>query len=108
MLFVIGIKLLAQSIRCSNKIHGVIIQQKEEIKLADNTTVFLADIQSASNLFDLLSVFEKRSDVKINHGKSELLWLSSMQQRKDSLLKLQFKDELIYALGVQKTTNKNF
>ena len=94
--------------------HGIIIQQKEEIKLAqyaDDTTVFLVDTQSASNLLDLLSVFEKCSGLKINYGQSELLWLGSMRQRKDILLNLQFRDEPIYALGVhfsydQETANK--
>jgi len=85
LLFVIGIELLTQSIRRSNKIHGITIQQNEEIKLAqyaDDTTVFLADTQSASNLFDLLSLFERCSGLKISHGKSEFLWLRSMQQIK--------------------------
>jgi len=103
LLFVIGIELLAQNIRRSNKIHGIIIQQKEEIKLAqyaDDTTVFPTDTQSASNLFDLLSVFVKCSGLKINRGKSLFSWLGSMRQRKDGLLKLQFSDEPIYALGV--------
>ena len=76
LLVVIGIELLNQSIRRWNKILGIIIQpQKEEIKpaqYADETTVFLADTQSVSDLFDLLSVFEKCSGFKINHGKSEL------------------------------------
>lgn len=116
LLFVIGIELLAQSIRRSNKIHGIIIQQKEEIKLAqyaDDTKAFLADTWSAFYHLDLLSVFEKCSGLKINHGKSELLWLGSMRQRKNSFLKLQFRDEPIYALGVhfsndQETTNNIF
>ena len=58
ILFVISMELLAQSIRQSNDIKGIHIQGNEEVKLtqyADDTTAILADVQSVSNLFDLLS-----------------------------------------------------
>ena len=55
-LFVIAIKLLAQSIRRSKEIKGTTIDEHNEVKLsqyADGTTVLLSDVQSASKLFDL-------------------------------------------------------
>lgn len=56
-LFVIAIELLVQSIGCSKEIKGITIGEHKEVKLsqyADDTTVLLSDVQSVSNLFDLL------------------------------------------------------
>ena len=69
ILFVIAMELLAQSIRRSNNIEGIYIQGNEEVKLtqhADNTTAILADVKSVSNLFELPSLFERCSGLKIN------------------------------------------
>ena len=64
---------------------------------------FLSDAQSVSNLFDLLSLFEKCSGLKINQPKSEMLWLGSSRHRKDALLDLQMSGEPVYPLGVHFT-----
>ena len=105
-LFVIAIKLLAQSIRRSKEIKGITIDEHDEVKLsqyADGTTVLLSDVQSASKLFDLLSLFERCSGLKLNQTKSEMLWLGSMHHRKDTILDLQMSGEPVYALGVHFT-----
>ena len=86
----------------------IIIQGDEVVKLsqyADDTTALLADVQSVSNLFDLLSLFEKCSGLKINQTKSEMLWLGSLRHRKDAIFNLQISDEPVYALGVHFTFN---
>ena len=52
------LELLGQRTRRSNQIKGIHIQGSEEVKLtqyADDTTAILADVQSVSNLFELLS-----------------------------------------------------
>jgi len=85
------------------------IQENEEIKLsqyADDTDVLLADVQSVSNLYDLLSLFERCSGVKINRAKSEMLWLGSMRNSKDTILDLQITSEPVYALGVHFTYDR--
>ena len=99
ILFVIAIELLAHSIRRSKEIKGITIGENKEVKLsqyADDTTLFLSDAQSVSNLFDLLSLFEKCSGLKINQTKSEMLWLGSSRHRKMS-------GEPVYALGMHFT-----
>ena len=101
-------ELLAQSIKRSKDIKGIHIQGNEEVKLtqyADDTTALLADVQSVSNLFDLLSLFEKCSGLKINQAKSEMLWLGSMRHRKDAICNLRISDDPVYALGVHFTYN---
>ena len=90
-LFVIAIELLAQSIRLSKEIKGITIDEHNEVKLsqyaaADDTTVLLSDVQSASKLFDLLSLFERCSGLKLNQTKSEMLWLGALHHRKDIIL----------------------
>jgi len=99
-------ELVAQSIRRSKDIKGKHIQGNEEVKLtqyAEDTTALLADVQSVSKLFDMLSLFEKYSGLKINQVKSEMLWLGSRRHRKDIICSLQISDDPVYALGVQFT-----
>ena len=101
-LFVIAIELLAQRIRRSKEIKGIPIDEHNEVKLsqyADDTTVLLSDVQSLSRLFDLLSLFERCSGLKLNQTKSEMLWLGSMRNRKDTIHDLQLSAEPVYALG---------
>ena len=83
-LFIIAIELLAQSIRRSKEIKGITIDKLSQY--ADDTTVLLSDVQSVSKLFDLLSLFERCSGLKLNQTKSEMLWLGSVSHRKDSIL----------------------
>ena len=80
---------------------GVTIDEHNEVKLsqyADDTTVLLSDVQSASKLFDLLSLFERCSGLKLDQTKSEMLWLGSMHHRKDTIHDLQICSEPVYAL----------
>ena len=60
----------------------------------------MKDISSVQRLFDLLQQFENCSGLRINQSKSEILWLGSLRQRNDSILKLKVSDETVYALGV--------
>ena len=71
---------------------------------ADDTIVLLSDVQSLSILFDLLSLFERCSGLRLNQTKSELfILLGSMRHRKDTILDLQMSGETVYALGVHFT-----
>ena len=91
ILFVIGLQNLSNSIKRSKEIEGNQIDPNKSIKItqyADDTTVFIKDIQSVHRLFDLLQQFENCSGLRINESKSEILWLGSLPQRKDFFLKL--------------------
>ena len=108
MLFVIAIELLARSIRHSDIIKGIKVQANQEVKLtqyADDTTALLADVQSVSNLFNLLTKFESCSGLKINQSQSEMLWLGSLSHRKDAIFNLRLSHEPVYALGVHFSYN---
>ena len=108
ILFVIGVKILSSAIKRSKEIEGIQIDPNKSIKItqyADDTTVFVKDIQSVHRLFDLLQQFENCSGLQINQGKSEILWLGPLHQRKDSILNLHLSDETVYALGVHENFN---
>ena len=80
--------------------------EHNEVKLsqyADDITVLLSDVQSVSKLFDLLSLFERSSGLKLNQTKSEMLWIGSMHYRKDNIFDLQMSGEPVYSLGVHFT-----
>ena len=117
ILFVIAIEILSNAIKSSDEIKGIPINEAHTVKIsqyADDTTIFVKDIQSVHNLFHLLNQFESCSGLRINQSKSELLWLGSLCHRKDSVLNLKCSDEPIYALGVyfsyneELATKKNF
>ena len=117
ILFVIGVEILSNVIKRSKEIEGIQIDQNKSIKItqyADDTTVFVKNIQSVHRLFDLLRQFENCSGLRINQSKSEILWLGSLRQRKDSILNLKLSDETVYALGVyfsydeELATKRNF
>ena len=82
LLFIIGIEVLGNAAT----IRGIEISPGKTVKLAqyaDDTTVFVKDTQSITNLFNLLKKFESVFGLRINQTKSELLWLGSWRQRKD-------------------------
>ena len=98
ILFTIGIEILGNAIRHSNEIKGIEIDKRNTLKLtqyADDITVFLRDVQSLKNLFNLLAQFESCSGLPINQTKSELLWLGSLRYRKDPLLNSRLSEEPI-------------
>ena len=102
-------EILSNSLKRSNEIRGIQIDQEHSIKVsqyADDTTVFVRDVQSAHKLFHLLSQFESCSGLRINQSKSEMLWLGSLRQRNDAVLNLKLSDEPIYALGVYFSYNE--
>jgi len=76
ILFVIGVEILSDAIKCSRGIEGIQIDQNISIKItqyADDTTTFVKDIRSVHRLFDLLQQFENCSGLRINQSKSEIL-----------------------------------
>ena len=57
MLFAIGVQILANAITNSDQIKGIQIDRKHTIKIiqyADDTTVFVKDVNSLNELFGIL------------------------------------------------------
>ncbi len=100
LLFVIIVEVVAHKIRNDDNIKGVKVNN-EEVKislLADDTTLFLKDINSLKNALDTMEMFMKCSGLKINKDKTQTLQIG----KKDWDLK-QFKlksaKSEIYTLG---------
>ena len=64
-----------------------------------------------SHLLDLLEKFERCSGLKINHTKSEAMWLGKWKNREDTPFNVNWLKESVYALGMyfsnsEKVSNK--
>ena len=116
LLFVIGIEVLANAIRNKNTIKGIKVGEKE-IKTslyADDTTVFVRDLDSIPELLALLYQFRNLSGLEINATKTEGMWLGSWKNNLETLFGFRWPRDPIKALGIffsydsSKTTELNF
>ena len=102
ILFVHGIEILALAIKKNPKIEGIRVGARE-IKItqyADDTSVFLRNLESMSVLLDLLEKFERCSGLKINHAKSEAMWLGKWKNRDDTPFNVKWPKDSVFALGI--------
>ena len=92
---------LAIAIRNNNDIKGVQIGQKmfKITQLADDTTLFLNDINSLKTVLKVLENFRKTSGLNLNKSKTEILQLGVPLTSNYTLLNLKWEKEKIYALG---------
>jgi len=119
ILFVLCAEILATAIRNDKSIQGINIHNKE-FKLsqyADDTTAFVSDLKSATNLFQLLSNFQECSGLEINKSKTEGLWLGANRNNTTEPLGIAWPSNSVLALGIhlshddevafRKTSNKS-
>ena len=78
-LFILALEILSIQIRHSTQINGIQMGENEikVINYADDTTIFLNDLEDAKTLFKILKQFEKLSGLAINRNKSEGFWLGA-------------------------------
>ena len=107
-LFTIVVEILAISIRQNEAIKGIKIGNEETklLQFADDTTVVLADTDSAVKLFEILNSFEIISGLKINCSKTEGMWIGTLRNHKAKPFGIKWPDEPIKALGVYFTYNQ--
>ena len=102
LLFVIGLELLARAIKRDNLIKGISTGEKE-IKIsmyADDTTVFVRDLDSITHLLNILKKFASLSGLQINTSNTEALWLGLWKDRPDTPFNFNYPQDPICALGV--------
>ena len=90
-LFLLSIEIMAHAVRQDNLIQGIKLSPNINIKLvqyADDTSVLLADIDSAKRFLDLLKSFTKCSGLKVNQEKTLCMWLGSKAESPESPLAL--------------------
>ena len=104
-LFVLCAEILANAIRQDKTINGIIVFDKEfkVSQYADDTTAFVADLQSAENLFKFLHAFQKCSGLEINTTKTEGMWLGANRNKKTKHFDIACPSEPVFALGINFT-----
>ena len=102
LLFVPGIELFARALQKDTTIRGIQVGHKElkSTQYADDTTVFVRDLDSVSQLLKLLSGFKDISGLEINKHKTEAMWLGSWRNCKETPFGFKWPLDPINALGV--------
>ena len=101
-LFILAVELLAISIRSNANIKGITLGE-EEIKisqLADDTTCFLSDIESARQLLRVLQNFEIFSGLKCNKDKTIARWIGASKFSPDGDIPVLWCKDHFTVLGV--------
>ena len=77
LLFVLGIELLNLAIQTNSNIKGIKVGDKEikNTLYADDTTLFVKDIESVQELLEMLAKFRRCSGLELNKSKTEAMWL---------------------------------
>ena len=73
------------AIQTNSNIKGIKVGD-EEIKntlYADDTTLFVKDLESVQELLEMLEKFRRCSGLELNKSKTEAMWLGSWAGRKD-------------------------
>ena len=101
-LFALCAEILGNAIRQDKTISGMKIFNKEfkVSQYADDTTAFVADLESAENLFKLLDAFQKCSGLEINKSKTQGMWLGASRNKKTKYFDITWPSESVYALGI--------
>ena len=97
----VEVEVLSICIKNNNKILGVEIggRKYKITQLADDTTLFLKDINSLKESLEMLTSFKKISGLKLNESKTEVLQIGTELTSNYTLLDLKWEKEKIYALG---------
>ena len=102
LLFVLVVETMALNIRNNDMIKGVTVEN-EEFKisqLADDTTLFLKDIESVKRLLCFLSKFSLVSGLKLNQSKTEAVWIGKNINCRSKPLGLKWNDGFFKCLGI--------
>jgi hypothetical protein len=101
-LFVLVVELLAIAIRHDKDIKGI-AYNKTYVKisqLADDTTCFLQNEESARQLLNLLDDFSKLSGLRCNLEKTEAIWIGANKGRPHGKLPVKWTTDKFCTLGI--------
>ena len=101
LLFVIAVEVLSVTLKNNDLVQGFKIGSStfKITQLADDTTLFLKNIDSLKEALNMLSLFQNISGLKLNKTKSEILQIGTPLTLNYSLFKMKWEKERIYALG---------
>ena len=103
LLFLLVVEVMANNIRQNDSIKGITYAPNKSIvisQLADDTTLFLKDIESLKNALALIDNFSKISGLKLNKDKCEAFWICSLASSNSMPLGLKWTKGMIKCLGI--------
>lgn len=107
-IFILSIELLAIKIRADKDIIGFNLNNTE-FKLclyADDMTVAVQDINSASKVLDLLKIFSSHSGLNVNKTKTEGMWMGKDKNNNEQPFGIKWPKTPIKVLGIYHSYNK--
>ena len=101
-LFILGAEILAARVRLERNIEDITIFNTEHkiSQFADDTSLFLKNIDSITNAIEILRLFGNISGLKLNLGKTKAIWLGSWRHKVTKPLGLNWTNEPVRALGI--------
>jgi hypothetical protein len=107
-LFILVAEILAIKVRCDTKINGISINNGTYLisQLADDTMLFLSDIDSVKHILTTLEEFKNISGLKINQNKTELTPLGPNAKKKIEIKNLKQRMNSVKSLGIEITGNE--
>ena len=107
-LFILGAKILAARVRLERNIEGITIYNTEHktSQFADDTSLFLKNVDSITNTIEILRLFGNISGLKLNLGKTKAIWLGSWRHKVSKPLGLNWMNEPVRALGIFTSYNE--
>jgi hypothetical protein len=109
-IFVTIVEILASAIRQNPKIIGIQIGDKmyKIAQYADDTVIYLTDLDSLKIVFTVLDLFKKCSGLKANRDKSEAIWIGASSNFKHKPMGIKWPETPIKCLGIyiQNDTSK--
>ena len=102
LLYIIVAEVLANFIIAKTRVKGVQIghQEIKIVNFADDTTIFLRDIDCLNRIQTILELYEKASSSKINLSKSQALWAGGYKNRYDKPRNMKWSNLSIKLLGI--------
>ena len=82
----------------------------EEIKntlYADDTTLFVKDLESVQELLEMLAKFRRCPGLEVNKKKTEAMWLGPWAGRKEKPFGFRWPEVSAYALGIHFTNDSS-
>jgi exonuclease III len=100
-LFIMVVELLANKIRQTKDIKGIKIDNTEIkiLQMADDTTIFVEDLDSLKCVLKIISLFHMFAGLKLNKTKTEAMWLGKSRNCKEQPLGLKWVNE-VHSLGI--------
>ena len=83
LLYIITAEILANCTIADKSIKGIQIgnQEIKPVNFADDTTIFLRDVDFLNRIQSILQLYEDASSSKINFTKSQVLWTGDYKNR---------------------------